>query len=83
MPIVSGATTVTDSITGNSFIMVINGALYCGKKLNNSLINPNKLRCYEKMVRDNPFDLYRYLFIETGNGNTIYLRPDGTKIGFI
>ena len=46
--IVSGATTVTDSITGNSFIMVINEALYYGKKLDHSLINPNELRCYEK-----------------------------------
>ena len=40
-PILSGATTVTDSITRESFIMVINEALYYGKKLNHSLINPN------------------------------------------
>ena len=50
LPIVSGATTVMDSITGNSFIMVINEALYYGKKIDHSLINPNQLRCYETMV---------------------------------
>ena len=34
------------------------------------------------MVWDNPFDPYRELCIETGNGNTIDLKPDYTKIGF-
>ena len=80
--IVSGVTTVTDSITGNSFIMVVNESLYYSKKLDHSLINPNQLRCYETMVWDNPFDPYRYLCIETGDGNTIDLILDGTKIGF-
>ena len=80
--IVSGATTVTDSITGNSFIMVINEALYYGKKLDHLLINPNELRCYQKMVLDNPFDPYRDLCIKMGDGKTIDLTPDSTKIGF-
>ena len=82
VPIVSGATTVTDSITGNSLIMIINEALYYGKKLDHSLINPNQLRCYETMVWDNPFDPYRDLCIKTGDGNTIDLTPDGTNFGF-
>ena len=34
------------------------------------------------MVWDNPFDLYRDLCIETGDGNKIYLTPERTKIGF-
>ena len=62
--------------------MVINEALCYGKKLDNSLINPNKLICYETMVWDNPFDQYRYLCIKTGDGNTIDMTPDGTKIRF-
>ena len=82
VPIVLGLTTVMDSITGNLFIMVINEALYYGKKLDYSLINPDQLRCYETMVWDNPFDPYRDLCIKTGNGNTIDLTPDGTKIVF-
>ena len=82
LPIISGATTVTYIITGNSFIMVINKALYYGKKLYHSLINPNQLRCYETMVWDNPFDPYMDLCFETANGNTIDLTADGMKIGF-
>ena len=61
VPIVSGVTMVTDSITGNSLITVINEALYYGKKLDHSLINTNQLRCYETMVWENPFDPYRDL----------------------
>ena len=82
MLIVSGATTVMDSITRNSSIVVINEALYYGKKLNRSLINPDQLRFYETMVWYNPFDPYNYLCIKTGDGNTIDMIPDGTKIGF-
>ena len=62
--------------------MVINEALYYSDKLYHSLINTNQLRCYETMVWDNPFDLYRDLCIETDDVNTIDLTPDGTKIGF-
>ena len=83
VPIVSGTTTVTDIITGNSFIMVINEALYYGKKLDHSLINPNQLRCYETMVWDDSFDPYRDLCIKTGDGNTVDMIPYVTKIGFI
>ena len=83
VPIMSGATTVKYSITGNSFIMVINEALYYSKKLYHSLINLNQLKCYKTMVWDDPFDPYRELFIETGDFNTIDLTPDGTDIGFI
>ena len=54
--LVSGATTVTDIITGNLFIVVKNEALYYGKKLDHSLINPNQLICSETMVWGKPFD---------------------------
>ena len=53
--------------------MVINEALYYGKKLDHSLINQNQLICYEMMVWDNPFGLYRDLCIKRGDGNTIDL----------
>ena len=82
VPIVSGETTVTDSITVKSFIVVINEALYYGKKLDHSIINSNQLRCYETMVWENPLDPYRDLCIKTGDGNMIDLTPNGTKIGF-
>ena len=68
--------------TNTGFIMVINEVLYYGKKLDHPLIIPNQLRCHETMVWDNPFDQYRDLCKKTGNGKTIDLTPDGTKIGF-
>ena len=46
VPIVLGSTTVTNSITGNSFIMVLNKAIYYSNKLHHSIINPNILIFY-------------------------------------
>ena len=34
------------------------------------------------MVWDKPFDSYRDICIEPGDGNTIDLTPEGTKIAF-
>ena len=42
VPIVTGALTYTDRNTGISFIIVINEALYYGKKLGHYLINTNQ-----------------------------------------
>ena len=56
LPIVLGDTTVTDNITINSFIVVVNKALYYINKLYHSIINPNQLICYGGMVWDHPFD---------------------------
>ena len=44
VPIVTSALTYTDINTGRSFILVINEALYYGKKLGHSLINTNQLQ---------------------------------------
>ena len=82
MPIVSDDTTTTDSITGNKFIMLVNKALYYGRKLDHSLISPNKLRCYGAIVSDNLFDTNMDLCLKTYEGGTIDLIPDSTKIRF-
>ena len=62
--------------------MVVNEALYYGKKLNHSLVNPNQLRCYWKMAWDNTFGQNRDLCLDTCEENTINLIPDCVKIGF-
>ena len=54
--IVNGASMYTDRNTDRSFIIVINEALYHGKKIDHSLIGPNQLLSYRTMVWDNPFD---------------------------
>ena len=48
-------------ITVHLFIMLVKEVLYYSKKLDHSLINPNQLICYGKMVWDNPFDQNRDL----------------------
>ena len=80
--IVMGASKYTNINTGRFFIIVINETLYYGKKLGHSLINPNQLKSCGTMVWDNPFDSNRELFVETEDGNTIYLIENCTKIGF-
>ena len=55
-PIVTSASTYTNINTGRFFIIVINEALYYGKKVGHSMINPNQLQSYGTMVWDNPFD---------------------------
>ena len=80
--IVPGATTSMDNITVNSFIMVVNEALYYGNKLNHSLINPNQWISYGTIVWDNPLDTNMDICLETCEGNKIYFIPDGTNIGF-
>ena len=82
VPIVSGATTVMENITVNSFIMVVNEALYYRKQLNHSLINPNQLRWYGKVVWNNHFDTNRDPCLERCECNAIDLIPDITNIGF-
>ena len=78
--IVTGASTYTDKNIGRSFIIVINEALYYGKKLGHSLIIPNQMKSYGNMVWDNPFDSNGELCIETEDGDTIYLISNGTNL---
>ena len=80
--IVPYASTYTHRNIGRSFIIVINDALYYGKKLGNSMINPNQFRSYGTMVWDNPFYSNRELCAETEYGDTIDLTENGTNIGF-
>ena len=44
VPIFTGASTYKQRNTGRLFLIVINEALYYGKKLCYSMINPNKLK---------------------------------------
>ena len=80
VPIVSGATTWHDPRSGEAYIVIINEALYYGKKLDHSLLNPNQIRSYGIKVWDNPFDQDRGTMIDVGNEISIPLQVQGTKI---
>ena len=53
--IVTGAT-MYHHTDGTSYILVINEALFYGKKLRHSLINPNQVRHHGIGYWDNPYD---------------------------
>ena len=80
VPIVTGATAWTDPNTGDTYILVINEALYYGTKLDHSLINPNQIRHYGIGFWDNPYDKQRGLFIDVNDSVQIPMKTEGTKI---
>ena len=82
VPIVSGATAWDDPTTGETYILVINEALYYGTKLDHSLINPNQIRAYGIGFWDNPYDKDKGLRIEMDEASMIQMRTKGTKVLF-
>ena len=82
VPIVTGATAWDDPITGETYIIVVNEALYYGTKLDHSLINPNQIRAFGLSFWDNPFDTEKGLCIDLDDVTTIQLKTKGTKIFF-
>ena len=82
VPIVTGATTYHHH-DGNSYILVINEALYYGDRLGHSLINPNQIRHHGIGYWDNPYDKRHQLSIEIYDHDlTIPLKYEGTKLVF-
>jgi len=81
VPIVSAATAFTCQRTGQTYILVINEALWFGDRLENSLINPNQLRFGGTIVNDNPFDPQIPISIQTDDVD-IPLELAGTTIFF-
>jgi hypothetical protein len=74
------ATAWDHPVTGQTFILVIHQALYFGKQLDHSLINPNQINVTGIPVCDDLYDRYHHLGIDIGKfmipfqtkGNTIY-----------
>jgi hypothetical protein len=52
--IVTGATSWTSQVTGETFVLVIHEALWMPGSLTHSLVNPNQLRAYGSTIQDNP-----------------------------
>eukprot|EP00804_Cyclotella_cryptica_P027061 CCRYP_013688-RA/>CCRYP_013688-RA protein AED:0.40 eAED:0.40 QI:0/0/0/1/1/1/2/0/302 len=59
IPVARCATAYTHPATGTTYILVFNEALYFGKSMDHSLINPNQVRNFGIPVSDNPFDMGR------------------------
>jgi len=54
VPIVTAATAWQSPLTGETYILVFNEALWMGDSMNCTLINPNQLRHFGTKVQDNP-----------------------------
>jgi hypothetical protein len=70
-----------DLQTKQTYILVINEALYYGSKLDHSLINQNQVWEYGIPFWDNPYDKERGLKIELDYAD-VQLQTKGTKIFF-
>ena len=81
IPIVTGATAWYDTRSKQTYILVVNEALYYGNKLDHSLINPNQVRAHGIPFWDNPYDKERGLKIELDYVE-VDLQMKGTKLFF-
>ena len=59
VPIVTGATAWTDTVTSITYILIFNESLFYGTKLDHSLLNPNQVRHNDIDFWDNPYDRTR------------------------
>jgi hypothetical protein len=82
VPIVSAATAYDDPMTGDTFILVFNKALYYGSRLDHSLINPNQVWAFGIPSWDDPYDPDKGLSIDVDDSLHIPLQPVGTKLQF-
>ena len=84
VPIVTGATAWTDPFSEQTYILVLNEALYYGSKLDHSLIDPNQIRHFGIPLWDNPFDSAHKISVGpvNENGLIIPLTTQGTRIFF-
>ena len=74
-------TTFTHSESGARFVLVINEALYLGKTMGHSLMDPNQIRSFKLPVSDNPFDLDRPFGINH-EGLFVAFRTEGSTVYF-
>ena len=84
VPIATVATAWSDPNTGESFIIIINEALYFGNSLDHTLVNPNQIRAFGIDVYDNPFDrdYDRSMGIQLTDHKRLPFRSDGSTIYF-
>ena len=80
VPIVTAATAWQSPITGQTYILVLNEAIWMGDHMDHSLINPNQLRHHGTMVQDDPTSSYPLSIITEDNEFCMELAMDGTIV---
>jgi hypothetical protein len=82
VPIVSAATAWTNKETVETVILYFHQVLWYGKRLNQSLLNPNQLRHYGRSVCDDVTDKSRSFGISIDDEFVIPFTMTGTNIFF-
>jgi hypothetical protein len=82
VPIVTGATAVTSSETGETIILVFHEAIWMGNRLEHSLLNPNQMRHHGITVQDNPYAPNSLHITSPDDEFMLPLQSDGTTIFF-
>ena len=82
VPIVTGATAVTSTTTGETLILIFNEAIWMGQHLDHSLINPNQLRHHGVTVQDNPYSGTSLHLASPDAEFVMPMQADGTTIYF-
>ena len=80
VPIVHAATAWQSSHTGQTYILVLNEALWMGDQIDHTLINPNQLRHFGTKVQDDPTSLSPLSIITEDNEFCMELAMDGTIV---
>ena len=78
VPIVHAATAWQSSSRGQTYILVLNEALWMGDTMDHTLINPNQLRHYGTKVRDDPTSNHPLSIITESNEFCMGLQMAGT-----
>ena len=84
--VLSGATMYTGPVSNFTFILWIHEALFFGKDMSHSLINPNQLRIFGVAIQDNPYHATESMSILATTANdedlSIPLQSKGVDIFF-
>ena len=72
---------VTHSISGKHLILIFNEAIWLVDQMQHTLLNPNQLRSFGMLVKDDPFALDETIRIESENRDAVLpLHTEGTII---
>ena len=82
VPIVTAATAWQSKSTGETFILIINEAIWMGDSMDTTLINPNQLRYFGIKVQDNPVSKEPLSIVTENDEFSINLQMEGTIISF-
>ena len=80
VPIVHAATAWQSPETGQTYILVLNEALWMGDSMDHTLVNPNQLRHFGTHVQDNPTSSHPLSIITADNEFSMELSIAGTIV---